>query len=237
MTINGESLEKYGARQWNISMSYPDITNNSQWILGSLNPLMVNSSAGLKQIKVTLLLNGTNRQQMWTNGGELIAKLMEPSIITLDGFEHNFFVVLVNPKQDESVIKRFHLLTLDMVGYEYADEVTAESIYGGGININYDGNIDCPAIIEITPAYGLVSMVIKKIYGNPTKTDIITINKLTQRRVIVIDGETGLALEDGVNKFQDIELLEFPNISPGLNQFSWSQSQTDVTIKYKPRFL
>lgn len=238
MTIDGMDIKEYGAQQWNVTPAYASITNNSQWEAGSLNPLILPGTAGLKKIKISVLIHGTSRQDIWAKGGKLVTRLLNPSIIKLDGFEHYFYLVLINPSQAESSIKRFHKATLEMAGYEYGDEVVV-STSAKGITIVNDGNLEAPAAIEIVPQIGKVSMEITGIVRNRLTGEDkpVTVQKLTKDRKIIIDGETGLITEGGVNKFPDVTLWDLPSLLPGENAIAWNQDAIDVTIKYMPRYL
>ncbi|MFR4584880.1 phage distal tail protein, partial [Clostridium cadaveris] len=65
----------------------------------------------------------------------------------------------------------------------------------------------------------------------------ITIKNLTAGKKVIINGEDGTVLENGINKFGDTELWEWPRLLPGSNTITVSKNSCDITIKYKPRYI
>ena len=65
----------------------------------------------------------------------------------------------------------------------------------------------------------------------------ITIKNLKKNNKVVIDGINGSVKVGEENKFNDVELWEFPRIYPGVNDIKLSRSECSVIIKYYPRFI
>lgn len=237
MKIDGIDIAKYGAQQWNVYPSFCQISNNSEWLDGMSAPLMLNSTNGFKKMKVAVLIRGSTRQAIWKQASDLVACLLKPSIIQLDGFEHNYYMYLENAEEAETSMKRWHKATLELVGYEYGNEVSVTTA-ARNLTITNEGNMETPAIIEITPPIGLASVTITGIVRDKITGEDkpVIIKELTMNKSVILDGETGLITEAGVNKFSKVELWDFPSLLPGSNHITLNQ---DVTIKvtYKPRFM
>lgn len=237
MTIDGVDIETFNARQWNVSMGFCEISNSSEWLEDSLTPLMLESTTGFKKIKVSVMIRGSTRQEILRNASNLIARLKKPAVITLEGFENSFYVYLKNAEEAETCLNRWHKAELEFYGYEYGKEVSV-STSAKTLAVTCEGNIDTPAVVEITPLIGLESVTVTGIVQDPlTGADKpVTIKKLTKNKKIIIDGETGLVTEAGVNKFSDTELWDLPVLKPGLNTITVNKDVT-LTIKYKPRYI
>jgi hypothetical protein len=237
MKIDGVDIAAYGAQQWNVYPAFSQISNNSEWIDGTCIPLMLNSTTGFKKMKVAVLIRGSTRQEIWKQASNLVACLLKPSIIQLDGFEHNYYMYLDNAEEAETSLKRWHKATLEFAGYEYGNEhsvTTAEK----ELSVINEGNMETPAIIEITPLIGLTSVTITGIVRDKITGEDkpVTVRELTMNKPVILDGETGLINEGGENKFSKVDLWDFPSLLPGENHITVNQ---DVTIKvtYKPRFM
>ena len=240
MTIDGiDSLIEYGAEQWNVTPGFCSIKNESEWMAGAIQPLMLPGTVGLKKYKVSVMIRGSSRQEIWENGSRLVARLMKPSVIRLNDFDNNFMFVLSNASQAESSIRRWHKATLEFVGYEYGNEVSTTYINTKSITMTNEGNMESPCILEIVPTLGKTQLAItglvRDLFTGEDKP--IKISGLTKDKAIMIDSDTGLITESGVNKFEDVELYELPSLLPGENKITLNQSDINITIKYKPMYI
>ncbi len=238
MTIDGVDIATYNARQWTVQPGFSSLENKSEWIAGTLSPFMLKSTTGLKSMKVTVTIRGSTRQEIWSNAQRLVSSLLEPKEIRLDGFDHIFFMYLKNASQAERSLNRWHKATLELVGYEYGDEISmvaqAETIV-----INNMGNLVTPAVIEIVPVIDQVSIAVSGVVRDAVSGEDkpIIIKELTKGKTIVIDGENGLITEDGINKFPDTEIWDLPSLLPGINTITVNKYVQQMRVKYKPRFI
>lgn len=236
MRIDGEDIAVYGAKQWNVEINYSELSNQCEWL--SDTPLMLPGESGFKTIKVSVILEGAGREALWKNGQRIVAKLLKPCTVELDGFKNLFYVALKNAQQAEKDMQRWHKATFDLLGYEYGKEITV-STSARTLAVDNPGNLDTPAIIEMIPDIGRTSIVLNGACWNryTGKDNPITVNRLFKDQKIIINGETGLITEAGANKIQDVELLGLPALRPGRNQISVSQDLSSFTVKFKPRYL
>lgn len=245
MKVNGRDIAEFGARQHTVRPGLSTVTNGSEWPSGAASPLMLPSEAGMKKIEVSVILKGASRQEIWQNAGALVAALMGPSEIELDGFSHTFYMALANASQAELSLQRFHKATLELIGYEHGPEAskTCQPEGGGSISFLNEGTMEAPAILEVTPLIGRASVRISGIVRDrlTLEDQPLTIMRLTQGRKVTVDGERGLVTEEGgdgpVNKFGDVSLWDFPSLLPGQNWVSVDQTGLLVTVRHKPRYL
>lgn len=237
MTIDGVDIAKYQARQWNVQPGFCEMSNQSEWITGALSPFMLDNTTGFKTMKVSVTIRGSTRQEIWKNAGDLVASLLAPREIKLDGFDHKFFMCLKNATQAEQSLKRWHKTTLELIGYEYGEEI-ATTTMAKELLITNEGSLKTPAIIEITPLIGLVSVTITGIVRDALTGEDkpVVISKLTKGKKIIIDGESGLITEASANKFPDSDIWDLPSLQPGANRITINQDVT-LTVRYKPRFI
>lgn len=238
MKVNGIDIARYSARQWTVNVEITALKNDSEKTPGSLNPLLLPAELELKKIKITVMVNGKNREEIRRSVSNLIAAMLKPVEIELDGFSNRFYAVLTNAEEAEISLQRFHKATLEFVGYEYGQEVTVDFTQQQ-ITVNNPGNIETPVIIELTPLIGKQEVTINGIVRDPnTGADKpVIVRRLTQNQKIVIDAESGLITENGKNKFEDVELWDLPSLLPGTNRIKLNQSGINTTVRFKPRFI
>ncbi len=241
MQINGIDISRWHARQWAVTIGNHAITNNSEWNRGSPDPFLISGTIGFKTIKVTLLIKDSSRDVMTLDRSNIVAALLEPADITLDGFTRKFRVVLSKDASFEETVNyrqdRWHKLTLELQGYEYGPELSATG--ANALSINNPGNIITPATLEITPVIGSASITVSGFCRDPdSKNDYpVTIRNLVAGKKVVIDGESGLVTQDGVLKAGDVDFWEFPVLFPGVNTVTCNNSNMTMTVKFKPRFM
>lgn len=244
MTVNGQDTEEtFGVQQWNVVPGFLEIKNQSEWIDGTLTPMMLKSTTGFKKMKVTVMIRGSTRQDIWRKSSKFIAELLEPCDIRLDGFDHHYILCLTNPTQAEKSLNRWHTATLEFLGYEQGEEVSTTTT-AKDFTVTNEGDQETPAVIELTPLIGLTSITLNGFTRNLNTGEEkpIVIKNLTKDKVIRLDGESGLITEAGNNKFSDTELWDFPSLLPGANHITIEclesqQELVNITVKYKPRYI
>lgn len=237
MKVDGTDVAEYGVRQWNVTPAYAEFSNESEWITGAVSPVLLKSTIGFKKIKVSVMVSGDSRQEIWERAGKFVSLLLTPSRIQLDGFSHSFYMYLSNASQAETCLQRFHKATLELIGFEYGEEVESSS-QTGTLEIHNTGTILTPAVVEIVPVINLASLTLTGLVrDNQTGEEKnIVLSNLKNGKKILIDGESGLVTEDGANKFADVEMWDFPTLIPGDNTITVDKD-VSLTIRHKPRFL
>lgn len=239
MKINEKDISLWCARQWNVDIGHNEVKNDSEWVRGSPIPAFFHNTIGFKDIKITLLVKGNSRSEIEKRRSDIVSNLIQPAVLSLDGFEHKFQVIFNKSSVTESSITRFHQLILEFKGFEFGDEITLQYKGIDAFTIMNPGNLITPLIIQITPQVGASSITCNGLCRNleTGEIQIITIKELTTGKNILLDGESGLMTEDGQNKFKDIELWELPTLMPGENEVTFSTKNIEVVIKFRPRFI
>ena len=65
----------------------------------------------------------------------------------------------------------------------------------------------------------------------------ILIKNLTANKTVILDGELQKVTVDGVNKYSDTDMWDFPRLKPGGNKITVNKNNCNIKIKYKPRFI
>ena len=237
-TIGGWNVSNADAKQWNVVITPPDITDHSEWTPGAARPVMIKSYYGFKTISVSFLVKTSGgRDALRTRCSTLIAHAMSPCELVLDGFTNKFYVVLKNAQHQETSIRHWHVLTLQFVGYEYGSQVTVTKSGETSFTISNAGNVVTPIRIELTPSISTATVTLTGLCSdqNGENTTIIVKNT-TKDKTIILDGETGLFTEDGVSKSGDITIWGLPALKAGSNAVTVTANM-GITIKYKPRYI
>lgn len=247
MKINGWDIADAGAWQHNVVPGFRSISNNSEWARGHPEPALFGNTTGFKTLKIVLLIKADrDRQKILNQCSEILSHLLEPVDLELDGFEHRFYGILTKHSFEENPLgvpfvqyNRASKLTLEFNCYEYGEE---EAKVGSGateLAIQNSGNVLTPAVIEITPQIGAASITLTGICRNTdTGEDLpVTITNLETGKTVILDGETGLFVQDGELKAEDIEIWSAPTLLPGQNKITINNDRMDVVVRFRPRFM
>ena len=115
--------------------------------------------------------------------------------------------------------------------FKLSDEITINMNRETSKNINVEGNIKTPCIIEITPLLDTIDITISGL------NDDIVIKNLKVNKKIIINSLEGTVLEDGINKFADTDFWEFPYLLPGVNTIKINKDTCNINVKYKNRYI
>lgn len=256
MKINGKTVaEEYDLEQWNVEMSYGEVTNESSWEPGCPVPILLESEFGMKKIKLSMLAKGSGRGLIWEKCEKIIAELAKPAILELEGFNHKYKVVLTNAQQVESSIKRFHKAVLELIGYEFGEHRTVTIKPGQGLWLENNGTVYAPLKITISQnrQYEPTNTVWiyytdEEITGTSNSVTIGSFRFEGKTERLMFDASSGKTEEKLVNEeaktggLQKIEIYNIPRIKPGGMRFSCEQSgatgvDTTVTIEYEERYI
>ena len=67
--------------------------------------------------------------------------------------------------------------------------------------------------------------------------DDITIYNLTANQPVIIDCENKEITENGVNKFLDTDIIDFPKYKSGNNSINVSSSDVTIQLTYNPTYI
>lgn len=233
--INGKSFSNYNAQVSEKNIETTDFNSEYYWGKNSLSPFTVTSYKTFKVISLKILFKNSNRNLIETDISNFMAELNGECDFKFNNLSHNYHCFLTSPGKKETIgISRWMYLSLSLVGYEYADQITEDiELVESSVNINVEGNTDTPCVLEIIPTQGVIDLVI-----NGVSDDAFTVKNLDKDQTLIIDGENQTITVNSENKFLDTEnFWEFPKLHPGANKITFSKSYFTGKIKYKPRFV
>lgn len=239
MLIGNWNILNAHAKQRSVKIGHCSVKNSSEWPRGHPSPFFIRNDIGFKSLTVTLWVYGDSREDIINNRSIVLSHLLEPVTLTLDGFAHKFFGIMTKSTPEETVMERWHKLTIEFNCYEFEDR--APVTYSGSTTIllNNKGNMPTPVTIEITPQIGAASIVLNGICRDyDTGEDLpVTVRELTTGNTVIIDGETGLITQDGELKAADVDIWSLPVLLPGENKITVNNNRMDITLRFRPHFM
>lgn len=233
MLINNIDISKYNARVLDVNIQNSSISNLSDLdIKNKLLPLFLQSKVALNNITVTLLINSLDKRQYYLDKSNLLSNMLDSFDIYFKDRNLKFKCVLVNQADQASLRQirgRFHLT---FIGYNLENEVAQTINRVTSKTIDVTGNIKVPIKLEITPVIDMIDLKITGVSEDP-----FIVKNLKTNKTIIIDGIEGTVTQDGINKFEDTDMWEFPFLVPGKNNILLSKDTCNITIKYNPRFI
>ena len=243
LKINKKHISEYGLKPKNIEIGIPATLSVREQIPGTNRYINTGNKGifGQRNIKITFDYEGNYAE--WLSGIEEISKDVNGVEVEIEldakpGFFY-FGIASVTTIKDNDFISNFEInVTADP--FKYKDYVSVSANVTASKTITVEGNYPTPCIIEITPQVNVISsLTISGIARNKITGELedILIKNLTKGNKVVIDGENGTVTEGNSNKFADTEFWEFPSLLPGDNKITFSNTQSNITIKYRPRFI
>ena len=177
--------------------------------------------------------------------------MSESVTLELDKFDHKFCGFMSKHDFTESPLARLKVtsnrlskLTVDFSCYEFAEQPNGSPFSESASGmletvVTNPGNIRTPCMVEITPKVGMEQLTITGINRNlDTGENLrVVIRSLTANSTVILDGESGKITENGANKAADVDIWSLPILLPGETRITLDSTWTDMTVKYRPRFM
>lgn len=243
LKINKKHISEYGLKPKNIEIGIPATLSVREQIPGTNRYINTGNKGifGQRNIKITFDYEGNYAE--WLNGIEEISKDVNGVEVEIEldakpGFFY-FGIASVTTIKDNDFISNFEINVV-ADPFKYKDYISVSANVTASKTITVQGDYPVPCIIEIIPQVNVISsLTIKGAARNKITGELedILIKNLTKGNKVVINGENGTAIEGSSNKFADTEFWEFPSLLPGNNEITFSNTQSNITIKYKPRYI
>lgn len=235
MLINENDITVYEAEVINKIIESPTFSIPKQWNKGAIAPITISKQFIYGTLILTILISASTEDLLIINKSDLINDISDSLI--KDG-EFYFKVTLTSSKESEPFINEVNDMYCETVELmldideKYKAEIT-ESLSGVLEKTIYvPGNKETAAIIEITPTTALADITLEGLAD-----DSIIIKNLTANKTVILDGELQKVTVDGVNKYGDTDMWDFPRLKPGANTIKVDKNNCDIKIKYKPRYI
>lgn len=231
MIINNINISEFGGKVQSKSFSDSPVVKSATWLLNAPKPLVIGENKGFKSLSLKLLFQGSSRNDVNNKINSFMAQVSECDI-KFKNLEHYYHCYYESSNREETKIDEWLFVNINFICYEYDEEKTFNFNGLEEFTINNIGTDVTPAILEITPNINIANITIEGLADDP-----IIIKNLNVNKKIILDGELQKITVDGINKFSDTEMWDFPKLNPGINLIKVNRNTCNIKIKYKPRFI
>lgn len=217
--INGMLFENYKAQLQSYKVGACDYDNGYLLPPASMMPVKLKPTLGLRSIVLSFDFEGGTPREIAMNISKVTTLMQDmPDILLPDGFSYScVYEKQSTPEEKAPWIMR---VQYTLSGYRHEPKETVTLLETG--NVFVGGNYKTPAVLKITSAADTV-----KVLGTTIKGATGT---------VVIDGIKKKVTKDGLNKFADTDLTNFPALVPGLNTIDIDGAD-EVEVSFYPIFL
>lgn len=201
------------------------ITVDFSKALGASSLQVVNHKFETGGINAIFYVGGATKEECYVNTSNLIAECQN-CIIKTDEDRFEYAAVLTTYNVVETGVEYFNEVNLTFGVIKRLPMVTNTFTSGRGTFQN-TGSVESGMRITITPNVALTTITVNG----------ITIKNLTRNNPFVIDGLVGEVMCNGVNRFLDTDLIEFPKVLPGSNTVEASNTSVTIEVAYYPTFI
>nr|WP_302593950.1 hypothetical protein [uncultured Acetatifactor sp.] len=233
MKVNGIDIRKYNAKQLTVDLQPPSFSANTEWLEGAATPHEFETEVQYGTLKLTILFRGSGRSEIVRTVSEMLALMTQRTELALDGYKGRYIGDITSNSLAKTKQANRYILTLQFNGYLTDAEVV--NTYTGVREARFTtlGTRKAPCIIIVHPTTNLQQLTISG-FGEYD----ITIGDLKRDVEVIIDGEKGTVTEDGMNKFGDCDMWEFPVLVNGVeNLITFSSNKCDIEIRYSPMWI
>lgn len=236
MKIGDIDISLYQARQHTMIIGHSKISNASEWNPGAVLPFFAKNAIGMKDLEVSLIVKGDDREDILHNVSGILSILRVPVELTLDRYAHKFHVILDSYKHEEMSMRRWHKLTLQFSGYEFSEMQT----FAGGVDtpVANPGNLPSPCAVQITQILDAQTLTIRGINRDSfTGVDIpVKVTGLRAGQSVILNGITGLVTLNGMNYAKNVEMWQLPSILPGVSTVT-CDIEAAISITVLPLYM
>lgn len=224
-TINGKNVHtEFGAYLKSSKLSAGSIKANVSKAVGSSKLKSSSYEVGIATLKLTFYVGGATKEECSLNTSNIIFE-GQNCIIQLADEEFEYDAILTGVSLADTEVDFYSQVEMTFNVIKRLPAVTVTFDSGQGV-FNNKGTAISGALITVTPKVDLELFVING----------IEIKGLTSGQPFLIDGLEGTVTCNGVNRFLDTNLIDFPKASPGVNRVTASTNEVEVTVYFYPTF-
>ena len=226
--INGhDAYSNYNADLIGITPSAGSLTQNYDRSVSKSFFNVYSTDFEPSSVDFAFYVGGIDRNDLYTNVSMLIAESKQCVINTgEDTFE--YVCVLDSYEVEEQEIEWWQMVTLKFAFIRRLPLWTAST--GGVAKTKLE--FFNPGVIES----GLRIRVKSATQQSGVKVGDVTINTIHANNEFIIDGISGTVTENGVNKFQETDIISFPRVQHGDNVIQCNKA-VQLAIEFYPTFI
>ena len=234
MLINNINISSFKAKLMDRKIVNATFEIINEWVDDSLNPFVEdkdNLKYKYKTLTFTLDVICSNANELEITKSNLTKQLVI-STIKFDDIDFYYRGFVIDDIAPSYIMKGNETLDVTMLVIAEKAEVTEIMNRVTSKTINMPGNTETPCIVEIVPSIDTIDIIVEGFADDP-----IIIKNLKANKTVIIDGESQTVTVDGINKYGDTDMWDFPSLKPGNNNLKFSRNNCDIKVKYRPRFI
>lgn len=223
--VNGkDAFSEFGADLFEHEQVAGKIKYEMRKTIGNNSINVLSRSVELGGIKLSFYVHGSDKDDCKKNTSRLIAEFLK-CVVKVGAGNFEYDSVLSSYDVVETGIDEYEELTVSL---DSVKRLPLESKkVTNGVPFTNIGTVESGMRIKVSSASSLQNV---KVAG-------ITIKNLEPNEEFIIDGIEGKVTSNGVNKYAETDMIEFPKVKPGENVVSISGGSVNVTVEFYPVFI
>lgn len=225
-TINGKNIfTQFNAYLKSLQVTPGDIASNAFKTVGGSSLRTSSYDMGIAGLSMVLYVGGATKEESSLNTSNIILECQD-CLIKAEEEHFEYAAILSSFNVKDTEVDFYTEVELVFKAVKRLPKVTVNLSSGQGTFKN-PGTALSGACITITPKVNLESIQVNG----------IVIMGLSSGQPFIIDGIEGTVQCNGVNRFLDTDLIDFPKVTPGLNSVVSSSNNVDIEVSFYPTFL
>lgn len=230
MLINGIDHRQFGIVTYSKDIETAQIITYDDWLRNGPTPVKIGQKEYYKLITVKFFIRGTSVQAT-TEKISNLATALKRCTLKFDKLDFYYDSTLDTTNTEKHNGLEQTITATFKSSYAYKDYVTVTGNGVSSLTVNNTGNLPSMAVVTITPTAAIASLTLTGF------KDSVTIANLSSGVPVIIDGESCTITQNGLNKYSDATLWSFPTLLIGSNVITISNTNCNISIKYKPKWL
>lgn len=208
----------------------PTFTRSFARGLGNSSLRLDGVTKGFLNVRLSFYVGGDSITKSLVNVSAL-ARAFKRCVFFVENEKFEYDAILADVSYSYTGVCFFHKVVIGLTCVRRLPLVTL-SLPSGGLFYN-DGDDDSGLRFSFEMSGSVESFTLRG----------ITFTGLTQGSSYVVDGISGAFTENGVNAFKKTDIIEFPKVSPGLNEIVVGNTPEtgslcqNLTVEFYPTFL
>ncbi len=232
MLVNNKKIAEFGGKLLSYSLGGSAVTNDYLRGPGCLAPVLLHTDIGLRPLTVTITFEGEDREDTIAKISAFACEVQSKSELWLpDGFTYT--CILTSISEVVEILPNYQEVSYNFDAVQHKELQTVSFASGTRHEIFCTGNLPSRCVVTVTPTANLASLTLT---FSGKEDNSVTVNNLKANQKFVIDGTACTVTLNGVNHFQNTNLIDFPRLDPGVNTLLLSGS-VPVSVSFYPSYL
>jgi len=232
MSIDGYSmLHQFNTKLLTKNIQPAELTIFDDWLRQAKNPLYFGAQRKYKKIKLEMLIMGDDDNDCHYNMSSL-SRALTKCTIKFDDLDFTYKCTLASTDTSSLVEHGYFGMTVELNSeYAMSAEVTEVMSHVASKSLESSGTLAAPIRLTVVTPINTASLTING-FGRS-----MIVKNIVANVPIVINGEDCTVTSNSLNKFADVEMWAFPELQPGANLITVSDSNCVLTVTHSPRFI